>query len=60
MNNMKVWIVAGSMDFEGDFVQYSGAVFSKYEDAVKYADSLCDRDDGTEYDSAVIKEVELR
>lgn len=52
---MKVWMVAGSFDYEGDWVEDSGKVFVNYEDGVKYGKLLVDGS----YDDYVIKEVEV-
>lgn len=64
---LKVWMVVGSMDYEGDYVDDSGKVFFNYEDGVKYGESLVDGSYGidedylyvSKYDGYVIKEVEV-
>lgn len=58
---MKVWMVVGTMEYEGDFAEFSGKVFFKYEDGVKYGESLVDGsyDEDIKYDDYVIKEVEV-
>lgn len=58
---MMVWMVAGSLDYEGDSVRLSGAVFVNYEDAVKYGESLLDgsNEEGYHFDDYVLKEVNL-
>lgn len=58
---MKVWMVVGSFDYEGDWVCDSGKVFFKYEDGVKYGESLVDGsyNEDVKYDDYVIKEVEV-
>jgi len=62
---MKVWMVVGSMDYEGDYVEFSGKVFFNYEDGIKYGESLVkgeyvdDDGDVLKYDSYVMKEVEV-
>lgn len=60
-NDMMVWMVAGSFNYEGDSVRLSGAVFVNYEDAVKYGESLLDgsNEEGYHFDDYVLKEVKL-
>lgn len=59
MEKMKVWMVVGSFDYEGDWVEDSGKVFFNYEDGVKYGKSLVDGSLDVSYDGYVIKEVEV-
>lgn len=62
---LKVWMVVGSFDYEGDWVCESGKVFFNYEDGVRYGESLVKGEyvdeDGfkRKYDDYVIKEVEV-
>ena len=64
---LKVWMVVGSIDYEGDYVDDSGKVFFNYEDGVKYGESLVDGSYGkdedylyvSKYDNYVIKEIEV-
>lgn len=58
---MKVWMVVGSFNYEGDWVENSGKVFFNYEDGVKYGESLVDGsyDEDVKYDDYVIKKVEV-
>lgn len=60
-NDMMVWMVAGSINYEGDQLDMSGMVFRNYEDAVKYGESLLDgsNEDGYHFDDYVLKEVKL-
>ena len=52
---MKVYMVVGSFDYEGDWMEDSGKVFFNREDGVKYGESLVE----DSYDNYVIKEVEV-
>lgn len=52
---MKVYMVVGSFDYEGDWMEDSGKVFFNREDGVKYGESLVEGS----YDDYVIKEVEV-
>ena len=58
---LKVWMVVGSFDYEGDWMCESGKVFFDYEDGVKYGKSLVDGsyDGYVKYDGYVMKEVEV-
>lgn len=60
-NDMMVWMVVGSFDYEGDWVCDSGKVFFNYDDAVKYGESLVDGsyDENVKYDDYVIKKVKV-
>lgn len=39
---MMVYMVCGGVDYEGENLEWSGKVFLKREDAVKYGESLVD------------------
>lgn len=55
---MKVYVVAGSHDWEGDSVEDSGKVFFDYEKAVAYGKSLVRKEgEYRGYDDFVLKEV---
>ena len=63
---MKVYMVAGGVDCEGENLEWSGKVFLKREDAVKYGESLVDGSYRNEeyvcrsrWDYYEIKEVEV-
>lgn len=62
---MVVYMVVGSFDYEGDWVEDSGKVFLNYEDGVKYGESLVNGSSevhmeyGVKYDGYVIKKVEV-
>lgn len=62
---MVVYMVVGSFDYEGDWVEDSGKVFLNYEDGVKYGESLVNgssevyMENGVKYDGYVIKKVEV-
>lgn len=58
---MVVYMVVGSFNYEGDWVENSGKVFLNYEDGVKYGESLVDGsyDEDVKYDDYVIKKVEV-
>lgn len=63
---MMVYMVAGGIDYEGENLEWSGKVFLKREDAVKYGESLVDgsyRNDDeccrSCWDYYEIKEVEV-
>lgn len=62
---MVVYMVAGSFDYEGDWVENSGKVFLNYEDGVKYGESLVNGSSeeymkyGVKYDHYVIKKVKV-
>lgn len=45
--DMKVYMVAGSYDYEGDSVDGSGKVFFDYEEAVAYGKSLVRKKEST-------------
>lgn len=60
---MKVWVVVGKFDYEGEWLEDSGKVFLNKEDGVKYGEWLVNCYDGEEYevdyDSYSIKECEV-
>lgn len=62
MEKVKVWVVVGKFDYEGDWLEDSGKVFFKKEDAVKYGEWLVNRDSKeycVDYDEYSIKECEV-
>jgi len=56
---MVVYMVVGSFDYEGDWVEDSGKVFFNCEDGVKYGESLVEGSVDVKYDGYVVKEVEV-
>jgi hypothetical protein len=52
---MKVWVVVGHFDYEGDYLEDSGKVFLNKEDGEEYGKSLLK----LSYDSYSIKECEV-
>jgi hypothetical protein len=52
---MKVWVVVGHFDYEGDWLEGSGKVFLNKEDGEEYGKSLVKGS----YDSYSIKECEV-
>lgn len=55
VKGIKVWVVVGKFDYEGDYLEGSGKVFFEEEDAREYGQSL----GGKGYDGYSIKECEV-
>ena len=55
VKGIKVWVVVGTFDYEGDWLEDSGKVFLNKEDGEEYGKSLLKK----YYDSYSIKECEV-